>query len=248
MKLRFLPLWLGATALLALSACNVNVQEGNATGAPGMPLDSNTTIVTHSETHSETHAGFEIKGDAHSETHSTTHTTTRAVKTLSLGQQVAQWTLEIFPDYKVVEMDPMEAYPKFKTAQETTFSRIRMKIPISNAYGKAIYPRLLLKAYRFANEQVLALEVEAWLNTLGSATHDIQLGQNVNSVKSPPLLCAVVGNDFFLVQAACVYEGKEWTATEQLFFATLNGQGASYAWKVKCDGGELVYITGGSTN
>jgi hypothetical protein len=248
MKLRYFPTFLGLAGLLMLSACNVNVQEGSGSSTTGIPLDSNTTIVTHSESHSETNAGFEIKGSAHSETHSTTHTTTRAVTNLSLGQQVDQWEQQIFPDYKRVEMDPMEAYPKYKTATETIFARIRMKNPISNAYGKAVYPRLLIKAYRFTNPQVLAMEVETWLNTLGSETKGIELGQDVKAVKSPPLLCAIVQNDFLLVQAACVYEGAEWSATEKLFFATLNGQGATYAWKVKCDGGALVYLTGGTTN
>jgi hypothetical protein len=245
MKLRYFAIGLG---MAALTACNVNVQEGGGPSTAGFPVDSNTTIVTHSETHSETNSGFEIKGSAHSETHSTTHTTTKAVANLTLGQQVQQWEQQIFPDYKRVEMDPMEAYPKYKTASETVFARIRMKNPISNAYGKAVYPRLLIKAYRFASPQVLALEVEGWLNTLGSETKGIELGQDVKSVKSPPLLCAVVQNDFLLVQGACVYEGAAWLATEKLFFGTVNGQGAKYAWKVKCDGGELVYLTGGMTN
>jgi hypothetical protein len=233
-------------AVLAVSSCNVNVQDGNATTGPnGIPLDSNTTIVTHSETHSESHTGFEVKGEMNSESHTTTHTTTKAVQTLTLAQQVEKWTIEIFPDYKKVDMDPMEAYPKYKTAQETIFSRIRMKSPISNAYGKSVYPRLLLKAYRFASREALTTEVEAWLNTLGSEIKNIELGQAVKAVKSPPMLCAVVENDFFAVQAACVYDGKEWTATEELFFSSLANQGAAYTWKIKCNGGEIVYMTGG---
>lgn len=246
MKMRFIPTVLGAAALLTWSACNVNVQEG-AGSSNTIPLDSNTTIVTHSESHSETHAGFEIKGEAHSETNSTTHTTTKAVKTLTIEQQLAQWSAEIFPDYKAVEMDPMEAYPRYKSAQGTAFSRIRMKNPISNDYGKAVYPRVLLKAYRFATPTALTTEVEAWLNTLGSETKNISLGQHVKAMKSPPLLCAIVASDFFVVQSACVYAGKEWSATEELFFKTLNGQGAAYAWKIQCDGGELVYVTGGNS-
>ena len=89
-------------------------------------------------------------------------------------------------------MDPMDAYPKYKTAQETVFSRIRMINPISNDYGKAVYPRVLLKAYRFASPVALTQEVTAWLNTLGSETKGIEIGQNVKSVKSPPLLCAII--------------------------------------------------------
>jgi hypothetical protein len=248
MKIQTAYLFVATIVALTLAACNVNLQEGSTTtGANGIPVDSNTTIVTHSESHSESHTGFEVKGEINSESHSTTHTTVKAVKTLTLGQQVDQWTLEIFPDYKKVEMDPMEAYPKYKTAQETIFSRIRMKNPISNAYGKAVYPRLLLKAYRFTSPTTLTQEVEAWLNTLGSATTGIELGQSVKALKSPPLLCAIIENDFFLVQAACVYEGKEWAATKDRFFQAMSSQGASYVWQVKCEGGALVYVTGGAS-
>jgi hypothetical protein len=240
--------WVASILCLVTSVgCNVNVQEGNGSnGALSLPVDSNTTIVTHSESHSESSGGFEIKGSMHSESNATVHTTTKAVRTLSLAQRVDQWSNEIFPDYKKVEMDPMEAYPKYKSASETIFSRIRTKNPISNAYGKAIYPKLLLKAYRFGSQQALTKEVEAWLNSLGSATKEIQLGQHVDAVKSAPTLCAIIDEDFFLVQTACLQEGKEWTASKELFIQSFSSQGASYIWEIKCGGGEIIYQAGGN--
>jgi hypothetical protein len=248
MKIRLLSLITGMAFLWTITACNVNVNDGTSGSNPNLiPLDSGTTITTHTEEHTESHAGFEVKGEMNSESHTTIHSTTTVGKALTLAQQVEQWSLEIFPEYKVVEMDPMEAYPKYKTAQETIFSRLRMKNPISNAYGKAVYPRLLIKAYRFAAPTALTKEVEAWLNTLGSATQGIQLGQAVDAVKSPPLLCAVVNNDFLVVQGGCVYDGAEWTATKALFFKTLETQGAIYTFEVQCKGGALVYHAGGES-
>ena len=122
-----------------------------------------------------------------------------------------------------------------------------MKNLIINSYGKGVYPRVLMKGYRFIAPSALTKDVEEWLNSLGSATKGIQLGQAVQSVKSPPLLCAVVGNDFLVVQGGCVYEGAEWTASKKLFFDTMRIYGASYAFQVKCDGGELTYELGGNS-
>ncbi|HEX2901074.1 MAG TPA: hypothetical protein VHS96_15250 [Bacteroidia bacterium] len=241
---------LGAALMITfIAACNVNVNDGSGTGLGpnGIPLDSGATITTHSERHSESNTNFELKGGIHSESHSTTHTTTTSGKQLTLGQQVDAWATELFPDYKVVEMDPMEAYPKYKGAQDEVFKRLRMKNPISNSYGKAVYPRVLLKGYRFIAPSALTKDVEEWLNSLGSETKGIQLGQAVKAVKSPPLLCAVIGNDFLVVQGGCVYEGPEWTASKKLFFEKMRMYGASYAFQVKCDGGELAYELGGNS-
>ena len=131
----------------------------------------------------------------------------------------------MFPDYKTVEMDPMEAYPKYDGAQETVFRRIRMINPISNSFGKAVYPRLLMKAFRFGSAAALTKDVETWLNSLGSATKGIEIGQDVKAVKSPPLLCAVVNMDFLVLQTGCVYEGKEWTASIAHFFERMKANG-----------------------
>jgi hypothetical protein len=240
MNHRFLSLILGVLVLAATS-CNVNVNEGNTTLPNGTIPDSGTTVTTHSETHSETNSGFEVKGSIHSESHSTTHTTTTTGKQLTFAQQLDQWATDLFPDYKTVEMDPMEAYPLYDHAKETHFKRLRMKNPISNSYGKAVYPRVLLKAYRFGSSADLAKDVEAWLNSLGSPTKGIQLGQDVKEVKSPPLLCAVVGNDFLVAQMGCVYEGEEMTASIGLFMEKMKAAGASYLWQIKCKSGELVY-------
>lgn len=242
---RFILSFLGAMLLMAATACNLNVNHSNGTGPNGISLDSGTTVTTHTEEHSESETNFEVKGGIHSESHTTVHSTTTVGKTLNFVQQLDQWQADIFPDYKTVEMDPMEAYPKYDGAKETLFRRLRMSNPISNSYGKAVYPRLLIKAYRFGDAASLTKDVEAWLNTLGSATKNIELGQNVKAVKSPPLLCAVIQNDFLVVQSGCVYEGKEWDATVALFFEKMKASGAAYAWQIHCNGGELRYEIGG---
>lgn len=160
---------------------------------------------------------------------------------MSFQTLVAQWTNAIFSEYKKVEMDPMEAFPKYKTAQEIYFNRLRRKNPISNGFGKAVYPRVLLKAYRFGSEAALTKEVEAWLNDFEGSGGQLKLGQGGANLKSPPLLCAIIQQDFFVVQSACVYESKEWTATEELFEAIMKDEGANYIFKIGCKAGDLSY-------
>lgn len=160
---------------------------------------------------------------------------------MSFQTLVAQWTNAIFSDYKKVDMDPMEAFPKYKTAQEIYFNRLRRKNPISNGFGKAVYPRVLLKAYRFADEKALTKEVEAWLNEFEGSNGKLKLGQGGVNLKSPPLLCAIVQRDFFVVQSACVYEGKEWSEMEKLFQETMMDTGADYIFKIGCKAGDLSY-------
>jgi hypothetical protein len=225
---RFIHLLGSICLLLTLAACNGNVKEENNTGIHGTPPDT-TAIATHSEPNSPT------------------HTTSPTGKPLTFTEQVDAWAAELLPDYKTVDMDPMEAYPKYDGAKETIFRRLRMKNPISNSYGKAVYPRVLVKAYRFPSEAALTKDVEAWLNTLGSTTKNIQLGQSVKAVKSPPLLCAVINNDFLVLQLGCVYEGQELTDTVTLFFEKMKTWSAAYAWQVKCKTGELKYEIGGES-
>ncbi|MFM2376624.1 MAG: hypothetical protein RLZZ165_1721 [Bacteroidota bacterium] len=225
MHLRISSIFVTAIMLTTISACNVDDTRNSRPN--GMPVDSARTIAKHSGEHTGIHP------------------TIAAGNTLPLSEQVDQWQHDLFPDYKIAEMDPMEAYPKYEGAQETIFRRMRRVRPISNSYGKAVYPRLLMKVYRFSSGETLAREVEAWLNTLGSATKGIRLGQDVRSVKSPPLLCAVVQNDFLVVQTGCVYEGEEWSASVSRFFERMKAMGAAYAWQVKCDGGEMSYGIGG---
>jgi hypothetical protein len=213
--------------LLATSACNSPTDQNGVSSVhtATVPPDSAKPTPDDTATHN-------------------THTDVNLNANLPFEDVVEGWVQGIFPDYKKVEMNPMDAVPQYKTAQKTLFYRIRRKEPISNAYGKAVYPRILVKAYHFAHKEALVKEVETWLNAQEGDTDNITLGSPVKNFKSPPLLCAVVGNDFWMVQFGCVYASKEWTATEELFFAKMTAVNAEYAWKVGCEAGEFSYKTG----
>ena len=162
----------------------------------------------------------------------------------SFEEQVSQWIADIFPEFKRSAGDPMDAYPKYKTAKNSLFATLRRNNPISNDFGKAVYMRILLKAYRFGNEKDQRSEVEAWLNGMNSATANIVLGQSVKDLKSPLSLCALVGDDFIVAQSGCVYAGPDWDKTEAGFFETMKAAGASYTFKIGCSG-EISYLIKG---
>lgn len=155
---------------------------------------------------------------------------------LTFGQHVGDWIEKVFPEYEQAEGDPMDAYPKYKTAKASLFSTLRRTNPISNRFGKAVYPRILLKTYQFEDEASLRMEIEAWLNGMQSSITDIKLGQIVTDLKSPLSLCAVLGTEFWVAQSGCVYDGKDWDITERRFFDFMRAEDAIYTFKIDCQG------------
>lgn len=160
-------------------------------------------------------------------------------------EQVSQWIADIFPEFKRATGDPMDAYPKYKTAQKSLFATLRRNNPVSNDFGKAVYMRILLKSYRFGDQKAMQTEVETWLNGMNSKTENIVLGQSVKDLKSPLSLCALVGNDFIVAQSGCVYAGPDWDKTEAGFFDAMKAAGASHTFKIGCEG-EITYLVGGA--
>lgn len=148
---------------------------------------------------------------------------------------------KVFPEFKRVKMDPMDAFPVFQSAAETAFFRLQRTAPVPNKIKRQSYPRILLKTYAFRQEKDLKDEVHVWLNSMKMNVDSIQLGQAVDQVKSPPLLCGIAGLHFYIVQAACIYDGPEWQQNVERFFEEMIAQEAGYAWEISCDGGAMRY-------
>jgi hypothetical protein len=158
----------------------------------------------------------------------------------SLDASATALAEKVFPEFQQVKMDPLDAFPVFQTTKAQSFHRLQRKAPITVKVGRA-YPRIILKAYQFVSEEDASKEVTVWLNGLPSSAEKIELGQEVKSVKSPPLYCALIGKTFYIVQAACLYDGPEWQENRKLFFAEMAEQKADYAWEINCNKGELTY-------
>ena len=171
--------------------------------------------------------------------------TSSGTQAMTFEEQVTQWIADIFPEFKRAAGDPMDAYPKYKSAQKNLFATLRRKNPVSNSFGRAVYMRILLKAYRFPDEATRKTEVEVWLNGMNSKTENIVLGQSVNDLKSPLSLCALIGNDFIVAQSGCVYAGPDWDKTEAGFFDAMKAGGASHTFKIGCKG-KMTYLVGGT--
>ena len=162
-------------------------------------------------------------------------------KVPDIEEQTTAFAEKVFPDFQPTKMDPMDAFPVFQTTSAYTFRRLQRKKPIDAKVGRT-YPRILLKSYLFPNSEDLEKEVTIWLNGLENSADTIVLGQAVEAVKTPPLLCGITAEHFWMVQAACIYETPEWEADKERFFAEMKARKASYAWEVKCGGGKLEYV------
>lgn len=198
-----------ALLIILCAACNVNDGNGTGLGRDGsLLLDSGATITTHSETHSESNTDFELKGGIHSESHSTTHTTTTSGKQAqpcAAGRSVGHGNFRRLQSRR--NGSRWRPIPSTKARKTRVFKRLRMKNPITNSYGKGVYPRVLMKGYRFIAPSALTKDVEEWLNSLGSATKGIQLGQ---AVKSSRRRCFVLWSAmiFWLCRAVAFMKGQ----------------------------------------
>ena len=162
----------------------------------------------------------------------------------TLSEVVDRLLTTVFPDFKEGKMDPFGTIPKFKTARSAIWKRMQRTKPIAIKKTNQAFPRFFLKAYRFPDKKELAKMVTEWLNGHESSQDNISIGDAVEAFKSPPLLCAISGNDFFIVQTGCVYESPEWDASKKAFFEFFDGEEAEYSWEVTCQAGKTIYVRG----
>ena len=151
----------------------------------------------------------------------------------------------LFQGYKRVEMDPLDQLPKFVEASPALFRRYRMKKPIRTAQvAGQVYPRVILKAFRFPEAQVAEQAISHWLNAYESSEDSIVLGRDVSTFKSPPLFCAWVENELFLLQTACIYRHESYSDLRKRFFSFFEEGNPTFLWEVNCEGGQFVYHRG----
>ena len=150
----------------------------------------------------------------------------------------------VFPGFKVVEMDPMDGFPLFKTAKETEFLRLRHVKPAKTPIGSGTYPRILLKVYEFSSWEALEAEIEAYFDGMEHSAGKFELGKPMDALKTPPLLCLATETTFVMVQSTCGYHNEEWNATTTAFFDWAKQQNAKVAFEATCQAGKLRYEIG----
>ena len=160
---------------------------------------------------------------------------------ISFADELKMFVDKVFPEFKEVKMEEKDATPKFKTATKSVYKRLQRRQPIPTEMTNAAYPRVFVKVWQFADSTTLNAELTGWLNSHESSDANIELGENVDNLKSPPLLCAVVANTVLMVQYACVYNGPEWDKNTEAFFAAMKEKNARYVWEIQCNSGKLEY-------
>jgi|GEM_PF-2768675 len=147
----------------------------------------------------------------------------------------------VFEGYSKVELDPMEAFPNFKTTRKSAFLKLRKSKSTSTQAGPKVYPRLLLKSYEFSDPAHLRTEFEAWVNGLEHAGSNFELGKPMSAVKTPPILCFMTEKWLVMVQWSCQYQNAEWSILEKSFFDFGRKEGAIHLLAFSCEAGKVVY-------
>lgn len=143
-------------------------------------------------------------------------------------------------------LDFGEEKPVFQEAKAAYFYKMRRNNPIRNDYGPNIIPRITMKAYSFEEEAQAIRNVMFWINMMETSDQDtVTIGEHVDAVKTPPFLVAINEGDVFMMQAACIYSGKEWDVIKQSFIDLHKNDGAAYVFETGCNAGELRYHAGG---
>lgn len=159
----------------------------------------------------------------------------------SFEQRNERLATTVFAAYSKAQLDPMEAFPNFKTATKSAFLRLRKTQPTAAPAGPKVYPRILLKSYRFAAFDALKAAFEGWVNDQEHGGGPFTLGMEVNAVKTPPVLCFMTDTWLVLVQWSCQYKNEEWEATMSAFFEFAKKEGATYGLAFTCQAGKLEY-------
>jgi hypothetical protein len=144
-------------------------------------------------------------------------------------------------EYKEVGLDELEDSPKFKQAREMVFLKFIRRNPIDSRFAGQIIPRLVWKGYQFATESSATSSLEQWLNEANHSGDSIVMGEKVESIKLPPMVCAVVGERIYMLQTPCLYKGPEQDQLISKFTEETKKAGAKYRFRIACNGGQLTY-------
>lgn len=148
----------------------------------------------------------------------------------------------LFVDYREEKMQAVDQTPKFKEANRSIYRKFRRSQPIEVALSKNAYPRLTVKAFRFA-EQEKAEEVSLrWLSGHETSGDSLVLGGPIDALKSPPHFCALVRNEFYLVQTSCIYQHESYDEMRERFEAWAKRSEATHAWEITCEAGKVRWV------
>lgn len=155
----------------------------------------------------------------------------------TFSQRFERFVTTVFePDYKRRKMDPMDRFPQFKEAPQSTFVRLQKAQPISNSAGRSVYPRLLVKGYRFPDQKLARSATYDWLAEMEHRPDTIRLGQDVDYIKSPPQFGAISNGELYLVQTACIYQHASYDAVREAFIDFWEKANAAYIFEIECEG------------
>jgi len=161
-------------------------------------------------------------------------------RTVSFSQRVQALCDTLFPEYREQELSPVDKMPRFPRANQSLYRQFRRSKPVRIEINPRVYPRVTLKAFRFADAKTADRTVDQFLNGHEHSRDTIVIGHPVEAFKSPPHFCAVLGSQFILLQTSCLYQHPTYDEMRKRFFAWVEGQAdVRYTWEVTCEAGKI---------
>ncbi|MCB9233573.1 MAG: hypothetical protein H6581_18090 [Bacteroidia bacterium] len=163
---------------------------------------------------------------------------------MNFETRVREVTQKLFStDFKEDRIDVMEETPRWSNSKKSVFKKYLRQQTIANEYGNKIYIRPIFKAWEFKSEADMRTTLSDWLNGHESSDPDqIELGENVEALKSPPFVCAIRNQEIYMIFSACVFSGEAWDNLKKAFWDEFSQKGTLYLFEVACGAGTLTYL------
>lgn len=122
------------------------------------------------------------------------------------------------------------------------FRRMRILKPINIKVGSKVYPRHTVKGYKFASQTAMENQLAEWLNEHESSADSIKIGDDIDALKSPPILIFTTTDQLYMVQTSCMYRGEEWDRIHAAFEELVPDPETVYVLEIGCEAGKTVYL------
>ena len=167
---------------------------------------------------------------------------TAMARAKQMRARIEVFTKKLFKDeYMVEKLLPEELGPKFEKIAGGMYQKYRKIEPISNEYGDNIYPVKIFKAYTFRNHEHMDTCIVGWLNSFEKSTEVVALGEDIDAVKAPPTVVAIIGNAVYMLQTSCEHFATGEASLTEQFKAAFADNEIAYLFEINCDAGKLVY-------
>jgi len=159
-----------------------------------------------------------------------------------LQGRFARFILEYGDTYTLLDREENEDGDRSKVEWIGIVS-LKKNETVNYGKGKNVYPIMHIKATKFATDEAATAARERWAGGFEEASETVEIGKDVKSVKSPPMLVLFNDREQIILTYACEHAENDWEAVYDQFKRTFIRDGQSKTATLQC-GGPLVWHTG----